>query len=168
MVKVGGLGERWVLIQHAEPWLLTVNTKRLPHYKSDRLRLLKDQHTIPFMRKRSKRGVEDETDEPPAKKQAVDGQESEDREGFDRPLSETAAEKPIEDDQWKEQPDEESRDTLMGVETGTQTQPKDEEENEEKEETQERPEERIQLRQRKERMEEVYSPPTESAEQDDE
>lgn len=173
VVKVGSLGERWVLIQHAEPWLLTVNSKQLPQslYKSDRLRLLEDQHTIPFMRKRSKRGVKDETEEPAAKKLAVDQQESEDREGLNRSLSDTTTENPIEDKQRKEQPEEDNVDIVTGVERETQTQSKDEGENEagqESAETQERQEEKRQLRPRKERTDEVYSPPTGSAEQDNE
>lgn len=173
MIKVGSLGERWVLMQHAEPWLLTVNTKQLPqmHYKSDRLRFLEDQHTIPFMRKRSKRGVKEETEEPPAKKLAVDRQESEDREGLNRSLSDTTTENQIEDEQRKEQLDEENGDTLMGVERETQTQCEDEGENEagqKKAETQERREEKRQLRARKDRIDEVYSPTTGSAEQQDE
>lgn len=178
MIKVGSLGERWVLIQHSEPWLLTVNSKQRPqsHFKSDELPFLENQHNIPFMRKRCRRGVREETEEPPAKKLAVDRQESEDREDLDRSVGDNTTDTTTEDKLQKEQADQENGDTLMDVERGTQTQPEEQEEREEvqeKSETKESQGEKRQLRARKnsvddERDETVSSPPTGSADQDDE
>uniref|UniRef100_A0A7N6FIA8 General transcription factor IIIC subunit 1 n=1 Tax=Anabas testudineus TaxID=64144 RepID=A0A7N6FIA8_ANATE len=104
MIKVGSLGERWVLIQHSEPWLLTVNSKQRPqsHFKSDELPFLENQHNIPFMRKRCRRGVREETEEPPAKKLAVDRQESEDREDLDRSVGDNTTDTTTEDKLQKE------------------------------------------------------------------
>nr|XP_040041912.1 general transcription factor 3C polypeptide 1 isoform X1 [Gasterosteus aculeatus aculeatus] len=68
--KVGGLGARWVLLQHADPWLLTVNSKHWSNSSTacDRLPFLQKGHKIPFLRKRSRREAPKEAGEPPAKK----------------------------------------------------------------------------------------------------
>uniref|UniRef100_A0A3B4UME3 Ral transcription factor IIIC subunit 1 n=1 Tax=Seriola dumerili TaxID=41447 RepID=A0A3B4UME3_SERDU len=77
VVKAGGLGVRWVLTQHAEPWLLTVNTKQWSQsrFTSDKLPFLENEHHIPFMRKRPRLEGQHMAEEPPAKKPAVDRQE---------------------------------------------------------------------------------------------
>ncbi|XP_071360613.1 general transcription factor 3C polypeptide 1 [Trachinotus anak] len=93
--KVGSLGQRWVLTQHAEPWLLTVNSKQWSQSRltSARLPFLENQHNIPFMRKRCRVEDQQKTGEPPAKKPAVDRQESEDREGVEGGSSDINKEK---------------------------------------------------------------------------
>ncbi|CAJ1053996.1 general transcription factor 3C polypeptide 1 [Xyrichtys novacula] len=82
VLRVGSLGVRWVLAQHAEPWLLTLNSKQWSQSlnSSDKLTFLQRQHKFPFMRKRGRRGIRREKEEPPTKKTAVDQQESEGRE----------------------------------------------------------------------------------------
>ncbi|XP_034542767.1 general transcription factor 3C polypeptide 1 [Notolabrus celidotus] len=82
VLQVGSFAARWVLTQHAEPWLLTLNCKQWSQSRSssDKLTFLQRQHNFPFMRKRCRRGFRREKEEPPAKKLAVDRQEDEDRE----------------------------------------------------------------------------------------
>lgn len=125
------------------------------------------------MRKRCRRGVQEETEEPPAKKLAVDRQESEDREDLDRSLSDATAEKVVDDEQQKEQGGEENGNTLMDVEVEKRMKKQFKEAGQEKVENKEKQEENGQLRTRKdcindERDEKLYSPPTGSADQDDE
>ncbi|KAL6111010.1 gtf3c1 [Pungitius sinensis] len=75
--KVGGLGVRWVLLQHADPWLLTVNSKHWSDSSTaaaDRLPFLQKEHNIPFLRKRSRREARKEAGEPPAKKPPLGGE----------------------------------------------------------------------------------------------
>ena len=79
VLQVGSLGPRWVLAQHAEPWLLTVTSK--PWSQSCvPLDKLKGQHNIFSMRKRSRREAPQETEEPPAKKSAAEKREGEEKE----------------------------------------------------------------------------------------
>ncbi|TNN23201.1 General transcription factor 3C polypeptide 1 [Liparis tanakae] len=76
VIKVGGLGVRWVLRQHADSWLLTVNPKQWSQtrYSSER----QEEHNIPFIRKRSRTEVRQEAEEPPAKTMAAGEQGGED------------------------------------------------------------------------------------------
>ncbi|KAM8878595.1 general transcription factor 3C polypeptide 1 [Spinachia spinachia] len=81
--KVGGLGVRWVLLQHADPWLLTVNSKHWSSSStaSEGLSFLPKEHKIPFLRKRSRRDARKEAGEPPAKKSPLVEQVGEDGPG---------------------------------------------------------------------------------------
>ncbi|XP_035036603.2 general transcription factor 3C polypeptide 1 [Hippoglossus stenolepis] len=76
LLKVGAQGVRYVLLKHAEPWLLTVNSKQWSQSRvtPDRLKFFNN----PLMRKRFRRESKQETEEPPAKKAALDKQESKD------------------------------------------------------------------------------------------
>lgn len=69
MLQVGSMSVRWVLMQYAEPWLLTVKSK--PWFQgcftSDPA---ESQHNS-YMHKRCRREVPDEKEEPQAKKTAV-------------------------------------------------------------------------------------------------
>ncbi|XP_028307045.1 general transcription factor 3C polypeptide 1 [Gouania willdenowi] len=73
VVRVGGLSCRWVLMQHANPWLLTLNSKKWSgtHLNSENMDYLK-HHRVPFMRKRRCRGTRCQAEEPMAKKLALD------------------------------------------------------------------------------------------------
>ncbi|XP_044044024.1 general transcription factor 3C polypeptide 1 [Siniperca chuatsi] len=133
VLLVGSLGVRWVLMKHAEPWLLTVNSKQWSQSRStsNRLPFLEKQHNISFMR--SKRGGQQETQEPPAKKSAVDRQESEDREDVER-LSSDIRQKLNEEEQLEKQKarvDEGSGDKLLNLEEKGGKQMQTEEEGEE-------------------------------------
>lgn len=78
VLQVGGVGPRWVLMKHAKPWLLTVKSKPWTQSQmtSDRLRSLKKERTIPFLRKRRRREVPRETECLPEKKAAVSKHDS--------------------------------------------------------------------------------------------
>ncbi|XP_056265529.1 general transcription factor 3C polypeptide 1-like isoform X2 [Pseudoliparis swirei] len=69
VIKVGGLGIRWVLTQHADSWLLTVNPKKWSQsrFSSERQK----EHDVPSVRKRSRTEVRQEAEEPPAKTMAA-------------------------------------------------------------------------------------------------
>lgn len=172
MLQVGSLGVRWVLMKHAEPWLLTVNSRQWSQsrFSSNRLPFLENQHNIPFMRKRSSREVQQETEEPPAKKSDVHRREGEDVEGSS---SDITSEKPNEEEQLeaqKERADEGSGEKLLNMEEeeGKQMQPQEEGEEEagkKKVEGEERLEKKKELRAREdsiddERDEEASSSPT--------
>ncbi|XP_037545732.1 general transcription factor 3C polypeptide 1 [Nematolebias whitei] len=105
VVRVGSVGVRWVLMQHADPWLLTVNCKQLPqcHLTSERRPFLKSRHNIPFMRKRCSRELRRETEEPPAKTPAVDTEKVSDSVNTDEPS--TVTEIPDEEEQQQETAD---------------------------------------------------------------
>ncbi|XP_050926445.1 LOW QUALITY PROTEIN: general transcription factor 3C polypeptide 1 [Lates calcarifer] len=165
VLKVGGLGVRWVLMQHADPWLLTVNSKQWSQsrLKSDKLPFLENEHNIPFMRKRCRRETRQETEEPPAKKPAVDRQESKDRvdaEGL--PSNVTNEGEQLE--KQKEREDEESGDKQLNLrEDEGAEQTREEEAGQDKIETEERQEEQTEQRARgdstdAERAEEACSP----------
>uniref|UniRef100_A0A1A7X0R7 General transcription factor IIIC, polypeptide 1, alpha 220kDa n=1 Tax=Iconisemion striatum TaxID=60296 RepID=A0A1A7X0R7_9TELE len=102
VVRVGSLGVRWVLMQHADPWLLTVNCKQTlwSQLASQRRTSLRSQHNIPFLRKRCHPEHRRRTEEPPAKKQAVDKAKGPDREEADGSLS-NVTEKPGEEEQQR-------------------------------------------------------------------
>lgn len=144
VIKVGSLGERWVLRRHAEPWLLTINSKQRPESCSKSARA---QHNIPFVRKRCRQ--ESNAGEPPAKRLAVE-QESDNGETAENPPDKT---------QQQEQADEASG--------GLQTQPGGTEGMEAGQETpehKERPEGRMQLRSKAKMLDhegsEKLSPPS--------
>ncbi|XP_027139206.1 general transcription factor 3C polypeptide 1 isoform X2 [Larimichthys crocea] len=165
VLQVGSLGARWVLMQHADPWLLTVKSKprSQPSSTSERFPCLANKHNNPFMRKRCRRGVPRETEEPPAKKSALNKQDGENREDAERLAGEMTIEK------QKERADEVSGDKLLNLEEeeGKQKQPEEEGERQagkEKMETEDRPEKK-ELRDREEsiddeRDEEPCSSPT--------
>ncbi|XP_057700022.1 general transcription factor 3C polypeptide 1-like isoform X2 [Corythoichthys intestinalis] len=75
ILQVGGYGIRWVLTEHAEPWILSVNSGdwHQPQVPSGKRR---SQHNIPFIRKRRRRlaALEDDKTEgePPSKKLLTD------------------------------------------------------------------------------------------------
>lgn len=70
-MRVGGLAVRWVLAQHAEPWFLTLQSKRA--YSRPSCDEPKSQSST---RKRSRRDAPQETGRP-AKRPAVDTGEEE-------------------------------------------------------------------------------------------
>lgn len=74
MLQVGSLAARWVLMQHAEPWLLNVQSKQWSqsHPTSDRL---KNQQSSSVTRKRCQPEALQEIEAPPTKSQAADNQE---------------------------------------------------------------------------------------------
>ncbi|XP_040892530.1 general transcription factor 3C polypeptide 1 [Toxotes jaculatrix] len=183
VLKVGGLGVRWVLTKHADPWLLTVNSKQWSQSRltSDRLPFLENQHNIPFMRKRCRREAPQETEEPPTKKTAVDRQESTDREDAEGTPSNVTGEKLGEETQLgmlKESADEETGDKQVKLkENGGAKKTQHEEEGEgevrqEKVETEERGAETREQRARKDsiddgRVEDACSPLAGSADADE-
>lgn len=71
MVRVGCLAVRWVLTQHADPWLLTLQTKWAAS-----LPTRDEPKTQSGMRKRSRRDAPQETGRP-AKRSTVDAGEAE-------------------------------------------------------------------------------------------
>ncbi|KAM4584504.1 general transcription factor 3C polypeptide 1 isoform 2-T2 [Odontesthes bonariensis] len=177
VVRVGSLGVRWVLMRHAEPWLLTVKSQQSSrsHSKSEKSPFLKSRHNIPFMRKRSSRELNRETEGPPPKKQAVDGGDGADVESVDEWSN--LKEKPNEEEQQEEhkgRADEESGDGLLNLdkEEKVQTQPEEDGGGEVGQvETEKRQDQKRKLRSRKsglgnERHAEVCSPPTGSADEE--
>lgn len=76
MVRVGSLGIRWVLIQHAEPWLLTVKSKQ----ESQSHLMSESQHATSSRSKRCRRDPMDETEEPLVKRTVEDKPKDEDKE----------------------------------------------------------------------------------------
>ncbi|XP_029367452.1 general transcription factor 3C polypeptide 1 [Echeneis naucrates] len=110
VLRVGGLGQRWVLMQHADPWLLTLNSKQWSQSRltSAKLPFLENEHNIPFMRKRCRLESRQETEEPPAKKPTT---QSEDGAAVEEGSSDVNRENKIEETQLekqKESADEES------------------------------------------------------------
>lgn len=118
MVQVGGLAVRWVLTQHAEPWFLTLQSKRA--YCDPTCDEPKTQSS---MRKRSRRGAPQETGRP-AKRAAVDTGEAE--QGKKPPGDATEERKDEEELRNEEGKDEGNGGKLVNVEEGgQQTQPGD-------------------------------------------
>lgn len=128
IVQVGSLGARWVLRQHADPWLLTINSRNWTQARltSDPHPYLGNQHNIPFMRKRCRRDVQQDAMEPPAKKSDVDRQEDKDREDADR-LKRSTEGKEEEDEPLKHGDEKDEGKTPLNLEESHQ------EEEEEKE-----------------------------------
>ncbi|XP_033480322.2 general transcription factor IIIC subunit 1 [Epinephelus lanceolatus] len=140
VVQVGSLGIRWVLMQYADPWLLTVNAKQWSQSRltSNKLPFLEKQHNIPFMRMRNRREVRHDPEEPPAKKRAVDRGEGKNRRAVEGLSGDVAREKLNEEEQLKKQKERVD-------EGGKQMQPeegREEEAGREKVETEERQEEK--------------------------
>ncbi|KAM4751478.1 general transcription factor 3C polypeptide 1 [Anableps anableps] len=132
VVRVGSLSVRWVLIEHAEPWLLTVNCKQTSRslQNANRRPYLRSQHNFPFARKRCIKALQQEAEGPPAKKTATDEEKQMDRESVDGSSSDVTG-KPNEDEQQKEQleqTDHGSGDKSMDLEGEEQAQPELEEE----------------------------------------
>ncbi|XP_032419900.1 general transcription factor 3C polypeptide 1 [Xiphophorus hellerii] len=104
VVRVGSLSVRWVLMDHADPWLLTVNCKQMSqsHVNTKRRPHLTSQYNFPFARKRCIKAMQLEAEGPPAKKHASDKGKQTDREtgadGPGKPSENDATGKPSEDD----------------------------------------------------------------------
>ncbi|XP_054912510.1 general transcription factor 3C polypeptide 1 [Poeciliopsis prolifica] len=104
VVRVGSLSVRWVLMEHAEPWLLTVNCKQMsqPHENAKRRPHLTSQYNFPFARKRCIKAMQLEAEGPPAKKPASDKEKQTDREtwadGTGKPNADDGTGKPNADD----------------------------------------------------------------------
>ncbi|XP_032417787.1 general transcription factor 3C polypeptide 1-like [Xiphophorus hellerii] len=104
VVRVGSLSVRWVLMEHADPWLLTVNCKQMSqsHVNTKRRPHLTSQYNFPFARKRCIKAMQLEAEGPPAKKHASDKGKQTDREtgadGPGKPSENDATGKPSEDD----------------------------------------------------------------------
>ncbi|XP_076003891.1 general transcription factor 3C polypeptide 1 isoform X2 [Genypterus blacodes] len=135
VLKVGGLGVRWVLMRHAEPWILTINAKS---WSQESLPICENRHK---RRRRSRR----ETEMPPEKKVAVDREGGEDGQGADGVPSKLMQEGGNEQQQLEEQKVkevEEHGDPLLnsGEEEDKRAQPeeKGEEETEKRVEEEER------------------------------
>lgn len=116
MVRVGGLAVRWVLRQHAEPWFLTLQSKRAYCHPSS-----EEPKTRPGTRKRSRRDAPQETGRT-AKRPAVDAGEAEQRK---TPPDGTKEERRDEEELREEEEEEGNGDKWMnlGEEGGQQTQP---------------------------------------------
>uniref|UniRef100_M4AJV5 Ral transcription factor IIIC subunit 1 n=1 Tax=Xiphophorus maculatus TaxID=8083 RepID=M4AJV5_XIPMA len=104
VVRVGSLSVRWVLMDHADPWLLTVNCKQMSqsHVNAKRRPHLTSQYNFPFARKRCIKAMQLEAEGPPAKKHASDKEKQTDREtgadGPGKPSENDATGKPSEND----------------------------------------------------------------------
>ncbi|KAM4595765.1 general transcription factor 3C polypeptide 1 [Fundulus diaphanus] len=126
VVRVGGFGVRWVLMEHAEPWLLTVNCKQTPRsqLRTNKGPLLRSLHNLPFAVKRCSRELQQVVEEPPAKKPAVDEEKETDGGAVDG-SSAAGAENPVEAEQQKEPADDKGGDNSLSLEeeVPVQTQP---------------------------------------------
>lgn len=114
MVQVGCLAVRWVLTQHADPWLLTLQTKW-----ASSLPTRDEPKTQSGMRKRSRRGALQET-ECPAKRSTVDSGEAE---HAMKPPGEAAEKRTREEELGNEEGTDGAK--LVNVEAGQQVQPED-------------------------------------------
>lgn len=165
MLKVGSLSVRWVLMKHADPWLLTVNSKQWSQTRitTGKLPFLDNEHNIPFMRKRCRRQGEDE---PPPKKQAVDRNEDKHVQAVGESSSNTGEELNEQEqlEKQNEGQDNESGDKLLNVEKkqGKQTQPEEEDGVEKAQQMEIVTEAKTNPREREKSLdnEEVGSPPT--------
>uniref|UniRef100_UPI003AAA6387 general transcription factor 3C polypeptide 1 n=1 Tax=Centroberyx gerrardi TaxID=166262 RepID=UPI003AAA6387 len=185
VLQVGSLGPRWVLMQHAGPWLLTTNSKPWSQSRLTQdglLPLWENQHNIPFMRKRCMEAP-DKEGEPPRKKVAEDREGDEGRGGGDGLSSKVMGEEPNNGEELEEQrevEDEKSEDKLLNSgEVGKQTLPEEEGEDEAAQEKNETEEKCARLeeeggeqrdkeeRKEKERDDEACSPPAGPADTDD-
>lgn len=110
MVRVGSLGIRWVLMQHAEPWLLTVKSKQesQSHLVSER------RHATSSRSKRCRRDPTDKTEEPPVKRTVEDKPKAEDKECVS---SEVIREKLDQEEQMKNK-DQGDEDKSLNMEGG--------------------------------------------------
>lgn len=111
MVEVGCLAMRWVLTQHANPWLLTLQTKW-----ATALPTREEPKTQSNVRKRSRRDAPQET-ECPAKRSTVDAGEDEHAR---KPPGDAAEKRTLEEELANEDGGK-----PMNVEAGQQVQPED-------------------------------------------
>lgn len=111
MVQVGCLAVRWVLTQHADPWLLTLQTKW-----ATSLPTRDEPKTQSNVRKRSRRDAPQETECPP-KRSTVDAGEAE--HATPPPGEERTHEEELGNEEGKD------GGKLMSVEAGEQVQPED-------------------------------------------
>lgn len=81
-MRVGSLGVRWVLMEHAQPWLLTVSSKH--GGQSEASRSADPQHAYSLRSKRCRRHTACQVGEPPAKRTENDGREGGDAEELSR------------------------------------------------------------------------------------
>uniref|UniRef100_A0A3Q1G3K9 General transcription factor IIIC subunit 1 n=1 Tax=Acanthochromis polyacanthus TaxID=80966 RepID=A0A3Q1G3K9_9TELE len=139
-VAVGSLGVRWVLKQHAEPWLLTVNRKQwsLSNVTPDGLPSLENPYHQSFAQKRCSREIHQDTEEPPAKRLSVDRDKGSDVEEEDVLPNNTTKEKINEEEQQKGTEDEESGGKQPHLEEEGRRQTQTEDERKEKVETEKR------------------------------
>lgn len=114
MVQVGCLAVRWVLTQHAGPWLLTLQTKW-----ATSLPACDKPKTQSDVRKRSRRDALQET-ECPVKRPMVDAGEAE---RTTKPPGEAAKERTHEEELGNEEGEDGGK--PMNVEAGQQVQPED-------------------------------------------
>nr|XP_046226632.1 general transcription factor 3C polypeptide 1-like [Scatophagus argus] len=156
VLQVGSLGIRWVLMQHAEPWLLTVKSKPLCQSRltSD---VLQNEPSSSFVRKRCSREASQETEEPPAKKSTVDRREDGDREDRECLSEDREREEKLNEqlERQKEKAEEASGDISVDHHDEGGRQPEEEREadsGKEKVETEERQEEKNELIAREDSM----------------
>lgn len=119
-MQVGSLGVRWVLMRHADNWLLTLQSKQWVHSNPT-----SDKHkNQAITRKRCRRGADLETEEPRAKRSAVDKQEDEDRKDAGKTGEKLGEEEQME---CKEREDDGNDDKLLNLEEegGQQLQPEE-------------------------------------------
>ncbi|CAN9510592.1 unnamed protein product [Ophioblennius macclurei] len=169
-LRVGSLGPRWVLMQHADPWLLTINTKQWSNTRltSSRLSYMTKQHNVPFMRKRCMRQRQSSaTEETPAKRPHVEKEDGADAEDGAAAAGETTKEKSEEDQIEKTGEGREEKPPDPVEEAGKTAQPEEEAESSirEDEKTEQKDEEEDNLDE--ERTEGPSSPPSGSAEHEE-
>lgn len=130
VMLVGAEGARWVLTQHAEPWLLTIKTSQWTRVSPDAFPFLDNKHVIPFMRKR-RPGLREDSEETPAKRAALDTHQ--DQDGPDTEQSETQQESEQRPEQLKGA-EEDNSEQKNEPEGQMNTQPEKEKKEEEKHE----------------------------------
>lgn len=130
VLVVGAEGPRWVLTQHAEPWLLTIKTSQWTQVSADALPFLDNKHVIPFMRKR-RQVLREDSEETPAKRVTLDTHQ--DR--LDAQQSETLQEQRVEQVKGAEEDNPEQRNKPKGeMNTQSAEEKKEEEQSEKKNE----------------------------------
>ncbi|XP_077461274.1 general transcription factor 3C polypeptide 1 [Stigmatopora argus] len=83
VLQVGAYGTRWVLTEHADPWIITVNPRNWYQPQSSPYER-SSQHNIPFIRKRRRRHSalrDGETEEEPPRKKTSRGEDLDKEEG---------------------------------------------------------------------------------------
>lgn len=81
-MRVGSLSVRWVLVEHAEPWLLTVSSKH--GVQPDASRSADPEQACSTRSKRCRRHTTRQSGEPPAKRTEKDGREDKGEEELSR------------------------------------------------------------------------------------
>lgn len=81
-MRVGSLSVRWVLVEHAEPWLLTVTSKH--GVQPDASRSADPEQAGSSRSKRCRRHTTRHSGEPPAKRTEKDGREDDAEEELSR------------------------------------------------------------------------------------